>query len=215
MSSMDNGPCKHEGAKVLLVEGTNDCHVVLNLCGSHGLPETFGVYECGSDTSVLRRLNALILSTVRPDVIGVMLDADNPSLEGRWESIKGKLGHHPYEMPVAPPREGSIIDGDADKPRLGFWLMPDNETSGMLEDFCARLAEPNTFAFAQQCVEDVRRQDLGTFKEVHLSKATVHTYLAWQDEPGRPLGQAISSQTLRPDTEIAVRFTNWLRTLFV
>ena len=37
---------------------------------------------------------------------------------------------------------------------------------------------------------------------------------AWQDEPGRPLGQAITKQALRPHTDIAVRFTDWLTRLF-
>ena len=211
---MENNPCKQEATKVLLVEGTNDCHVVLHLCEWHTLPETFGLHECGSDKAVLRRLNALILSTVRPDVIGVMLDADNPSLEGRWESIKQKLSDHQYQFPDAPMREGTIIEGPDDKPRLGFWLMPDNEASGMLEDFCARLAEPTSFAFAQECVEDARQRGLSTFKEAHLSKAVIHTYLAWHGQPGRPLGQAIAAQALRPETEIAIRFTRWLRTLF-
>lgn len=48
-----------------------------------------------------------------------------------------------------------------------------------------------------------------------FSKAVIHTYLAWQDEPDRPLGQAITKQALRPQTDIAVRFTDWLKALFV
>ena len=211
---MSTNICKQETTRVLLVEGTSDCHVVLALCKAHDLPENFGLYECGSDSAVLKRLNALILSTERPDVIGVMLDADNPSLEGRWRSIKQKLNHHRYQLPDTPAHEGTIIEGPADKPKLGFWLMPDNEVSGMLEDFCARLAEPTAFSFAQDCVEAARQRGLSKFKEVHLSKAVIHTYLAWQDEPGHPLGQAITVQALRPQTEIAIRFTVWLRSLF-
>lgn len=212
---MSSDVCKQETARVLLVEGMNDCHVVLSLCAAHGLPEIFGLYECGSDSGVLKRLNALIPSTIRPEVIGVMLDADNPSLAGRWQSIKQKLSHHEYRLPDSPAREGTIVDGGVGKPKLGFWLMPDNEVSGMLEDFCAQLAEPNAFAFAQECVQKAREAGLSKFKETHLSKATIHTYLAWQDKPGHPLGQSITAQALRQDTEIATRFTEWLRTLFV
>jgi hypothetical protein len=40
------------------------------------------------------------------------------------------------------------------------------------------------------------------------------TYLAWQDEPGNPLGQAITNHVLQPQTEIAYNFTNWLNRLF-
>ena len=53
------------------------------------------------------------------------------------------------------------------------------------------------------------------FKEIDLEKAIIHTYLAWQDEPGYPLGKAITAQSLRPETPIAREFTNWLTRLFV
>lgn len=206
--------CKQETTKVLLVEGTNDCHVVMALCKAHNLPKTFGLYECGNDVAVLKRLNALILSSKNPTAIGVMLDADNPSLEGRWLNIKQKLNSYRYLLPDFPAHEGTIVEGPTGKPKLGFWFMPDNEASGMLEDFCAKLAEPSAFASARECVESAKERGLTTFKAAHLSKAFIHTYLAWQDEPGRPFGQAITAQTLRPQTEIAIRFTGWLRNLF-
>ncbi len=57
---MDTEICKQTTSKVLLVEGSNDCHVVLALCQAHGVPKNFGVYECGSDESVIKRLNALV-----------------------------------------------------------------------------------------------------------------------------------------------------------
>ena len=55
---------------------------------------------------------------------------------------------------------------------------------------------------------------LTTFQSLHLSKAIIHTYLAWQDEPGYPMGQAITKQSLRPHTDIAIKFTDWLTRLF-
>jgi len=75
--------CKHEGDAVLLVEGTNDCHVVLALCAKNSLAETFGIYECGSDVLAIRRLNALIASSKPPLTIGLVIDADDPDLGGR------------------------------------------------------------------------------------------------------------------------------------
>jgi len=207
--------CKQDTDKVLLVEGINDCHVVMALCKIHCVPDTFGIYECGSDDGVLKRLNALIISPNPPEVIGVMLDADNPSsVQGRWQSIKDKLRHYSYVFPNSPDVDGTVIQRITDKPKLGFWLMPNNQDSGMLEDFCAELAEPESLAFARECVEQAQERNVTTFKEVHRSKAIIHTYLAWQDEPGYPLGKAITSQALSPRTDIALRFTNWLGCLF-
>jgi hypothetical protein len=207
--------CREDTDKILLVEGDNDCHVVMALCAAHTVPKTFGLYQCGSDVGVLKRLNALIVRPNPPHVIGVMLDADNPSLEGRWKSIKAKLGHYSsYAFPAIPDIDGTIVESVADEPKLGFWLMPNNQDSGMLEDFCAELAEPASLAFARECVEEAHAKKVTTFKQVHRSKAVIHTYLAWQDEPGYPLGKAITSQALRPHTDVAIRFTNWLIRLF-
>ena len=207
--------CKQETDKVLLVEGVNDCHVVLALRKAHNVPDTFGIYQCGSARDVQKQLNALIIGSNPPQVIGVMLDADT-SVEGRWQSIKNKLQHYSYTLPKKPDADGTVVESSSDEePKLGFWLMPNNQDSGMLEDFCAELAQPESLAFARECVEQAQAKQLTRFKEMHRSKAVIHTYLAWQDKPGYPLGIGITSQVLRPHTDVAVKFTNWLIRLFV
>ncbi|BAZ68202.1 hypothetical protein NIES4106_29630 [Fischerella sp. NIES-4106] len=97
-----------------------------------------------------------------------MLDADKPSVEGRWQSIKSKLKHYNYAFPTTPDADGTIVESVADKPKLGFWLMPNNQDAGMLEDFCAELAEPASLAFARECVEQAHGRKITTFKQVHL-----------------------------------------------
>jgi hypothetical protein len=208
--------CKQDTGNILLVEGTTDCHVVMALCNAHAVPQTFGLYDCGSDTEVLKKMNALIVRPEPPKVIGVMMDADQPSVAGRWASIRDKLinNGHSYDFPAVPDAAGTILESIHDKPRIGFWLMPNNQSSGMLEDFCTKMAEQNALAFAKECVEGAKQRGLSSFKEVHLSKAIIHTYLAWRDEPGRPLGQAITMQALKPHTSNAVHFVEWLNRLF-
>src|SRR4028118_2120447 len=209
-----NDVCKQDTDKVLLVEGANDLYVVKALRKAHKVPETFDIVSCGSDENVLKSLNPLIKRANPPQVIGVMLDADNPSLESRWQSIKSKLRDNSYTLPDKPDADGTVVVSSSDEPKLGFWLMPNNQDSGMLEDFCAELAQPESLAFARECVEQAQAMQVTTFKEVHRSKAVIHTYLAWHDEPGYPLGKAITSQALRPHTDVAVKFTNWLIRLF-
>ena len=209
--------CEEDTDKILLVEGINDCHVVMNLCEKHKLPDIFGIHQCKGNNGVLKRLNSLISRPNPPQIIGVMLDVDNHknhTLESRWQSVTDKLKHYNYCLPITPDINGTIVAGIEDKPKLGFWFMPNNQDCGMLEDFCAELAEPLSLVFAQECVAQARSQGLTTFKEVHTTKAVIHTYLAWQDEPGYPLGKAISSQALRSNNDIATKFTNWLNNLF-
>jgi hypothetical protein len=211
----DRSPCKHEGDRVLLVEGIHDCHVVLALRNAHAIPETFGIYECGGEDGVLRRANALIPSSVAPRTLGLVLDADKPDCAGRWASVRDKLSRHDYSFPPQPVPGGAIFEGSERLPRLGVWLMPNNQDAGMLEDFCFEMADPGGRAYAEQVVVEARNRGVTTFQPAHFRKAVVYTYLAWRDRPGLPLGQAVTRQSLAPETPVAREFTTWLRQLFV
>ena len=205
--------CKQETDCILLVEGLDDCHVVMALCHAHHLPPSFGIYECGSDDLLLKRLNALILQSNTPKVIGVVVDADIDPAR-RWDQIKRKLKNHPYSFPTSPESSGTIISGSSGVPKLGIWLMPDNTTTGNLENFLMYLADPNSIEVAESCVRIAQEKGAAKFSPKHRSKAVIHTYLAWQEPPGRPLGQSITTCALKHDTPIAVKFSAWLATLF-
>jgi len=203
----DEGPC------VLLTEGTNDCHVIAALCKFHDIQEgRFGFYECGSDEQVLKKANALLQASDPKEAIGIVMDAD-VNLLGRWKSIQAKLSKYSYDFTDAPAQKGSILKCEG-MPTLGIWVMPNNQDVGMLEDFCATLIDPAHLKVAQQVVRDVEDTNVSSFKGVHRSKADIHTYLAWQDEPGRPLGQSITSKVLKADKETAKVFIAWLNKLF-
>ncbi|RZK23646.1 MAG: hypothetical protein EOO63_17600 [Hymenobacter sp.] len=214
----NSSPCHHEGKKVLLVEGNTDCHVVMALCQVHQVENNlFGLYDCGSDDLALRRLNALINApaTDRPAIIGLLLDADQQGPESRWRSIRQKLLDKPYELPDVPVASGTVLDAsEPDYPRLGFWLMPNNQTTGMLEDFVNEMLPAPCVELIEQCLLLARESGAATYKPAHQAKAIVHTYLAWQDEPGHPIGLSITAKVLQPTTATAYRFTEWLGALF-
>jgi hypothetical protein len=207
-------PCKYTGKQVLLVEGKTDCHVILALCKHNNIPENFGIYQCGGDREVLKRLNALILQPDPPERIGVVLDADYSDSGSRWRQVREKIKNHGFSMPKQPAPKGTIIKGGEDIPVVGIWLMPDNRKGGLLEDFLMPMVPAKAVEAAAACVEKAESAGVTTFKPPHRSKAVIHTYLAWQDEPGRPPGQSITSLALRPDTEPAATFVNWLKRLF-
>jgi hypothetical protein len=52
------------------------------------------------------------------------------------------------------------------------------------------------------------------FPEEHKSKAYIHTWLAWQKEPGKPLGQAVTARYFDPNAAQAVKLIDFLRRLF-
>jgi hypothetical protein len=92
--------------------------------------------------------------------------------------------------------------------------MPNNQDSGMLEDFCLEHANLQSHAFAEKYVDNAKEKRAVTFQESYCSKVVVHTYLAWQDEPGSPLGQFITKQAPQSNKKIAVSFTDWLKNVF-
>lgn len=203
----------HKGPKVLLTEGSNDCRVILALCQHHELPEKFGLRECGSDEMALSTLSSL-LKRSEQEIIGIVIDADNPNLTAKWQAVTDRLQKYGIAIPKVPQQSGTIIPASNGRARVGIWLMPDNQLDGMLEDFCSQLATPEALSFAEKCVNDAKDNNCTTFIETHKTKAVIHTFLAWQNEPGKPLGQAITARTLNPDHELAKTFARWLTELF-
>ncbi len=204
---------KHSGSKVLLTEGKNDCHVIASLCKQHNIPQNFGLYDCESDKNAIKRLAALIAGAEPIETIGIVIDADNPNLKAKWDSIKDRLQKFGYTIPKAPSIDGTILSIEG-KPKIGIWLMPDNLTDGMLEDFCKNLLSTEAVDFASKCVEDAKNKNFSTFIDNHHSKAVIHTFLAWQDEPGMPLGQAITAKVLNGSNPLALAFVDFLKNLF-
>ena len=119
-----------------------------------------------------------------------------------------------YNVPGTPNREGTILTEEG-MPTIGIWLMPDNQVDGMLEDFCIRLAPEASVAYANRCVIEAHNGGHSTFTNTHTAKATIHTYLAWQNEPGMPLGLAVTARALDPGQPIAAAFHNFLLRLYV
>ncbi|MFT4924259.1 MAG: hypothetical protein ACI8WB_000337 [Phenylobacterium sp.] len=204
---------KHKGEKVLLAEGKNDCHVILSLCKQHAVPQVFGFYDCGSDKKVLKKMSALIAGAEPIDTIGIVLDADNPNLSAKWDAVNQRLTKEGYVLPTQPTSNGTIIEQQG-KPTIGIWFMPDNNVDGMLEDFCHRLIDEESLAVASECVGKAQAQKVTSFIDNHHAKAVIHTFLAWQNEPGMPLGQAITARALDGNKPLAIEFSAFLKRLF-
>lgn len=215
-------PCKSTSKRLLIVEGKNDCHVVLQLAAQNGLEDSFGLWRGDSDGGAVAKFSAIINTrqTDRPTALGIVLDCDagedgqEAGAARRWAQIMERLADLPYPLHEAPLRGGTILDGIDPYPRIGVWLMPDNENEGMLEDFLLSLAPTAAVAFARQCAQSARNQGWGDYKLVHESKAVAHTYLAWQDEPGKPLGLAVKSHKFDLSRPLAGSFIQWLSDLF-
>lgn len=211
---------------ILLVEGADDSAVVFHLLTRYGLPIADRgrlapgqmVIEDGRGVdhilqSLPTRLKALSNEQPSPR-IGLVLDADH-DLPSRWAAIRNRLVDAGYGVvPDVPAAEGTVLQQE-DLPTLGIWLMPNNQLPGELEDFVHLLvpAADTLWPRAEQVVQAIPLAER-PFPAHDLTKAMLHTWLAWQHEPGRPMGLAITKRFLDPDAPSAQRFVAWIRRLF-
>jgi hypothetical protein len=142
-----------------------------------------------------------------------MIDA-NGDAEARFNQIRARCKSQFPSMPQSLP-DGGLIHTNDDGGKLGVWLMPDNQSHGMLETFLMFLApaEDNVVRYAEKACRTARRVG-APYKSVHLDKARIHTWLAWQDEPGAQLHQAVKERILDSRSPHAVPFVTWFRDLF-
>ncbi|MBD1891700.1 DUF3226 domain-containing protein [Coleofasciculus sp. FACHB-SPT9] len=203
----------------LLVEGKNDRHVIWALCEQHKLPETFSVEvpQEDEDPGIEALLMSLPLKLKQENLrtLGIVVDADQDLL-ARWQAVRDRLSASGYkDIPKSPPAEDWIY-APPDLPRVGVWLMPDNQIPGILEDFVAHLIPQNDALRpkAEAILQEIEQDCLNCYTLVHRPKALIHSWLAWQQTPGMPMGQAITAQVLRYDCAIALIFVAWLKLLF-
>ena len=203
--------------KILLVEGTDDEHVLKHLCGNRGIPRLDEIRPQGSVEKLLENL-PVRLKESDVEVLGVVLDADT-DVAARWRSLRDRLAQAGYEnVPLDPDPEGTILEPSTGTllPCVGVWMMPDNQAPGILEDFAQRLVPEGSMLFAHvhssvaSIPEGERR-----FRDLDLPKAIIHTWLAWQKNPGTPMGLAIKEGYLDPDAAQACALASWLSRLFL
>lgn len=197
---------------VLLVEGQDDKHVVANLLFAHGLDLVFEIKDKeGIDNLLLTLSTELRASDLKR--LGLIVDADSP-IASRWQRVRAVLVKAGYSsIPSLPDVEGAVLAA-LGKPTVGVWMMPDNRSDGMLEDFAALLvpADDTLLPRARLAVDQIPLAER-RFAEVHEMKAVIHTWLAWQQEPGVRMGAAVTRRYLQSDSPGATAFLNWLNRL--
>lgn len=206
----------------LLVEGSDDKHVFHHLLDHHRIHGKFKSkdeeLEIIDHAGIDNLLNVKTLTTYLKGShlrrFGIVVDADT-DLAGRWQQVRDILEKSGYSLlPTEPHTEGTILRED-ELPVVGIWLMPDNILTGMIEHFISFLRPADDVLWP--VAEDVVLQVVETkrhFPVGHEIKAELHTWLAWQKEPGKPMGQAITKRYLDADAPHAQQLVVWLRELF-
>jgi hypothetical protein len=189
--------------------------VVYHLSNHAAIPrETFEVKNTNGYDNLIETLEGLFVGS-ELERLGIIVDAD-VDVRARWESVRNKLRDIGYtRTPEMPDAQGSIIYEEG-KPTVGIWIMPDNQLPGMIEDFIALLIpQPDSLWIrVQNCVDQLPENER-RFSPGHLAKVYIHTWLAWQEEPGTPMGHAITKRYLDANLPTGQSFIGWLTRLFL
>jgi hypothetical protein len=182
----------------------------------------FGIYPAGSDEELVKKIAPLLKSEENINTLAFILDNDkhkdnNESIQARLKRVGDKFGteYKNKNFKKMNP-DGLIIPKEKEFPRIGLWLMPNNEKQGMLEDFLMEMVKfPDIcIKLAEDCVARAVDEKCANFKKNHFSKAVIHTYLSWQNEPGDALALSIKQGKLNAKSPIAKKFLTWLTKVF-
>ena len=207
-----NRPISTSPIHILMVEGQNDKHVVRHIRDRLSLKPTFHIQDSDGLDPLLETVGAEINARGEEGTLGILVDAnDDPA--ARWHAVASRLLEEGIAVPREPDPSGTIID-TLDKPRVGIWLMPDNTSTGELEDFVAQMVpdEDPVWPLSQRYIEGIPAVDR-KFAAHKTLRAQIHAWLAAREDP-RQMGLAIRARDLDVDGPLCQKFVAWLTNLF-
>ena len=208
---INRGPKENSDA-LLLVEGEDDEHFVKHLHDKFQLNLSLDIKNAGGIDEVVKWFRAEVQEPGRK-VLGVIVDADEV-LNERWKEIVSILSSKGIKTPATPAPSGTIITSEKMYPKIGIWIMPDNRSSGELEDFAIQMIknDDEVMPLAQNYIDSIpvgQRE----FRKNKRTKVELFAWLANAHKPGR-IGASISTGKLKIDNSISKEFANWLTRLF-
>lgn len=218
--------------QILILEGINDINIISSLLEAKKL-KVKGYEEKvkfndeflkkgGSKKEAINALN-IALKGRQYDKIAIIVDADsqteNPA-EDTWRSIAGILTKNNYtNLPKQMIPEGIIIEQE-NKPKIGIWIMPDNQSEGYIEHFYEGMIDPNDVFLqkATETVNDFVKEKMNRFSVVHLQKSKIRTWLAWQENVELPMHTSLLKYSkdgyIQLDNAHTTRFMDWFSRIF-
>jgi len=216
-------------AKKLLVEGEADRNFFEAYLREAGVtdvwvgpPIDFGGKKYGKGNA-LNILPNLIqdLADESSKRLALIVDADFPETDlgflKTWNKITNILRDSGYSTPGKPPKStaGFVFEHTDGLPDFGLWIMPNNTSDGLLEDFIKASAASAERPLLGHAITTVNNLPDKKFKDIHTRKAEIATWMAWQAMPGQGLQSAVGGKLLDFETSQAKQFTDWLKKIYI
>lgn len=207
--------------KRLLVEGDEDKRVIAELMDKFvvwGEKKTEAVVLIKAFDGIEPLLKAgaieAELNIADLEVLGIVIDADDQR-DKCWATVSRLCGEVIPDFPEDLPVGGLIYEAPSGL-RIGVWIMPDNQSPGMLETFLSEMVpsgDDPLWTFAQKARAEAKGHG-ASHTDAHCDKADIHTFLSWVDPPGQQLHIAVLRKSLDARTPLGLGFAEWFITLF-
>lgn len=213
-------------AMKLLVEGSTELRLIPELIEAQGIAwdddEVGGQVPCIDNLGGVEKI--LKAGTISAEFkasgierLGVIVDA-NGNASGRWDAIRQRCQSELPDMADLPEQipEDGFVRKRQDGSWLGVWIMPDNRHQGALEEFLLGLVPDDgaeLVEYARHSVGGARERG-APLRDVDVTKSVVHTWLAWQQDPGPQLHEAVMRRVLDPQHPRSQPFIAWFTRLF-
>ena len=204
-----SGSLRIEHAKHVIVEGQDEIRVFGSMLKYLNIPD-MQVHEIGGYSKLrqfLKTFRALPeFALVRS--LAIVVDADSNSIN-RARGIRDALSAVAMPIPSAP-----LVVASDDNLKVIYLIVPHGHETGMIEDVCLGSVSADP---AMECIEDyfecVRRRGLPGPRDVRISKARVHAFLASRERPELRLGEAAEVGVWPFDTDAFQPLKDLLRML--
>ncbi len=203
----------------ICVEGRDDAYVVRELLKQQGID--CHIEERGKATGTvikpfegkqhLLQSIKIVVESSEVKSVGIVIDADD-NVAATYRSVLDRLS----KLGAIENQHDKVWDlvlETGKRLKIGVWIMPDNNSDGAVEDFLRVISNDQGGLWQQveHCFAAV--QDKQLFTPAKKQKAKICTWLAWQEEPGLPYGQAIQRNYFDTNASVAKDFIQWVRSL--
>lgn len=215
------------GQKILLVEGDADKLLFKKICEKIGLeaqvkvltPKEGGKEKNGKKEAIDLLLYLNQLEHARITHLGMVLDADfssdNWGYEATLNCVKEKItkANLGYNDPVH--KDSGLFFPHSDGlNNIGLWIMPNNKSEGMLENWIADVLkdeDPPLLDYASQVINNLPTPK--KFKDIHRIKSEITTWLAWQKIPGQSFDTLVETG-FNEEHPVYLNLISWLKKVF-
>lgn len=197
---------------VMLVEGLSDSRFLWHIRNNLALTLSFDIETKSGRSALIDGIYPELLPNVRRTV-GVLVDADDDH-EARWGEVSSRIAEGGIQTPPTPDPAGTVINNEPPLPRVGIWIMPDNQSPGELEDFVIDMIPDDDPVWPRSVnyINGIPRVER-RFTDGKIDRSKLYAWLATRRNPPH-IGAAIGAGDFDLRTERCQRFVAWLERLY-